>query len=79
MNHNNIAVLVLREINHCSLRLQPNPSINPDRWRGQLGSMGLNRFFGLRKFGVYPKIGIGIANTLFAYEVNPQPAFTLFG
>lgn len=28
MNHNNIAVLVLREINHCSLRLQPNPSIN---------------------------------------------------
>lgn len=28
MNHNNIAVLVLREINHYSLRLQPNPSIN---------------------------------------------------
>ena len=23
--------------------------------------------------GVYPKIGSGIANPLFAYEVNPQP------
>ena len=32
MNHNNISVLVLREINHCSLRLQPNPSVQRTRF-----------------------------------------------
>jgi hypothetical protein len=30
MDRNYIAMLVLREINHRSLRLQPNPSINAD-------------------------------------------------